>query len=841
MDVLVIPIGNTRECPGMLTEDKVLKAEQQKRSTKVRLNLDLLLTQNIEETESVVSAVSGSEKRTRFSLSQDQESIGTSDNLEAISEAASNHSVESSLDLENENDNMSDMVSANVSSGRGTPNVSGRDTPSSHSPNQSSPSSDGDEDEPMPDPEDAPVNMAVPLPPTSSGSRRLNAIPITQPNRPNNRDDIEDKFGKFDIKPIPAIDETKSLLSDTWSTDVLGSDCEAFEQMENISNLQTSGMNLLVFGGHQTQPLQSLLDGSETASQSDAWSTDVLTSDTERLQEFDPEDSASVTRSEPEEENLNAIYEYNNLIESPKNGTLKQRGIKMSSNFSQEMNETNSNATIVRSKSSVVNSNISSLKLMNLSKSETERNSFGETSLGEGSDHFSDSFAMSLSPTLLTHNMQSLGRLSFDVRKFDEDLTSRSLISDNLLTNLKSNGISNNGSNIVSELLSVDLTPKRVTKQLNPELSNTLIDFEMDVSCDGSQGQPNTSCLTNESNELLNEMQIEEQMSSHIEPKDSQLASNSYTNSGIESNKSIANNGSKQRTIDESTGAIPKTPKPIINTRFHQYGSSDDDMARLPSNRKSFFKLSNFKSTFKEKMRSLKDKKVTPNDDSYDYESSRTQRLTMDFNESRNESSDEILAKYRAKGSQLSASCDEITLKANSTPDLVNEDQKCELMDESEVLEITKRKLRRVLSSIDLITIPAVMNETVSNNSKTKVIQIIHILKLLLAEAISLRNTSHSVLLHETLRSIESLDENSFQKMFWSLNEDYKKRSVYTTYLTRCRQQLLSTLAYFESIVQHIEREKAVCSHNLISISVKQFLERKERSVQLFIKKFQSL
>ena len=61
---------------------------------------------------------------------------------EAISEAASNHSVDSSLDedevdqagdeLDDPNiiDNLSDMVSANVS-GRGTPNVSGRDTPSS--------------------------------------------------------------------------------------------------------------------------------------------------------------------------------------------------------------------------------------------------------------------------------------------------------------------------------------------------------------------------------------------------------------------------------------------------------------------------------------------------------------------------------------------------------------------------------------------------------------------------------------------------------------------------------------------------------------------------------------
>merc|ERR1719414_2204291 len=95
---------------------------------------------HINREESLTSA-SGEvqEKRTRFSLSHDEGSIGnTSDNLEAISEAASNHSVASSLEDEVDPvdpldpiiDNLSDMVSANVS-GRGTPNVSGRDTPSS--------------------------------------------------------------------------------------------------------------------------------------------------------------------------------------------------------------------------------------------------------------------------------------------------------------------------------------------------------------------------------------------------------------------------------------------------------------------------------------------------------------------------------------------------------------------------------------------------------------------------------------------------------------------------------------------------------------------------------------
>jgi len=50
----------------------------------------------------------------------------TSDYLEAVSEAASNHSVPSSVELDqDQNDNLSDMVSANVS-GRGTPNISGK-------------------------------------------------------------------------------------------------------------------------------------------------------------------------------------------------------------------------------------------------------------------------------------------------------------------------------------------------------------------------------------------------------------------------------------------------------------------------------------------------------------------------------------------------------------------------------------------------------------------------------------------------------------------------------------------------------------------------------------------
>lgn len=111
----------------------------------------------------------------------------------------------------------------------------------------------------------------------------------------------------------------------------------------------------------------------------------------------------------------------------------------------------------------------------------------------------------------------------------------------------------------------------------------------------------------------------------------------------------------------------------------------------------------------------------------------------------------------------------------------------------------------------------------------------------MLAEAINLQNSTHIVGLHEALRCVQQLDDNGCQKLFWSLREDHQRRANYVAYLTRSRQRLLSALAHFESIQEHYQREKCVCSQNLVAICVRQFLEEKERTVQLFVRKFQSL
>lgn len=287
-NVLLIPIAISEETKfQLLTEQEVLNMN----NISNEIGEPVLTEQNVgklDKTNNVtfdddLSAVMPTRKHTRFSLSQDDQSIGNSDNLEVVSEAPSNsnHSVTSSLELEendqNLNDNLSDMVSANVS-GRGTPNISGRDTPSSQ----------------VTEGETAQI-------PTPQMAKILNKA----------RSDIEDKFCKFEIKKLVEGDETISIISDTWSTDVLASDSEPVENERNFSTPLIPSAVVLPGDNNfnsLTNPVSQLranyLDASDTRSES-AWSTDVLDqSDSEKMTEVDTDDNQSIaTKSDTTEAN----------------------------------------------------------------------------------------------------------------------------------------------------------------------------------------------------------------------------------------------------------------------------------------------------------------------------------------------------------------------------------------------------------------------------------------------------------------------------------------------------------------------------------------------------------
>ncbi|XP_018323266.1 receptor-mediated endocytosis protein 6 homolog isoform X2 [Agrilus planipennis] len=290
--VLVIPIHQDKiQHIGLLPEHKVVGIESTDEDNDRSPN-ELEPPENqTGSTIGIASSAIGSEKRIRFSRSHDESSVGnTSDNLEAVSEAASNHSVDSSVELENEdqNDNLSDMISANVS-GRGTPNISGRDTPSSQV-------NDDEEGDVVEEPREAieqEATIEVPEPPLPPARRQVQIIDKHTQN------EIDDKFCKFEIKRILEGEETRSIISDTWSTDVLASDCETIDgndvrgDQQNINLIMETGT---LIGSAPPSGGTPLLDMSETKSES-GWSTDVLASDSERLTEVDADD-ISVARLE---------------------------------------------------------------------------------------------------------------------------------------------------------------------------------------------------------------------------------------------------------------------------------------------------------------------------------------------------------------------------------------------------------------------------------------------------------------------------------------------------------------------------------------------------------------
>jgi len=104
-----------------------------------------------------------------------------------------------------------------------------------------------------------------------------------------------------------------------------------------------------------------------------------------------------------------------------------------------------------------------------------------------------------------------------------------------------------------------------------------------------------------------------------------------------------------------------------------------------------------------------------------------------------------------------------------------------------------------------------------------------------------MQNSAQIVALQEAIRCVQSFDEKTCQKLFWSIREDYQRRSPYIAYLIRYRQILLSTIARFESILDQLVQDKMICNINLVSVLVKNFLESKERNVQYFINRFQML
>ncbi|GLH08502.1 Uncharacterized protein GBIM_13724 [Gryllus bimaculatus] len=829
-DVLLIPFGSSAsENVGFLSEQKVLcgdegRCQTQEVSLPNGVDVSIVGTNSVERTES-------QEKRTRFSLLHDEGSIG-----------------------------------------RGTPNISGRDTPSSQ----------------ITEGEEGPGGIMR----GGAGEVRQQLDFHSTAQNKQSRSDIDDKFGKFEIKKLLEGDETVSMVSDTWSTDVLASDSETIEQSERSFPSGSISENTI----QQLSEATQLLDVSETASE--AWSTDVLASDSERMTEVDTDDTGSVARSDdtarseievegrgepeggeetpPSQASLNLNSSFRPIREDPvgRAGLVPPSPTRVDIAVQPAWNSAHrGKAEYKRRIAEYVDTEDSPRLIHVIDKMDKP----SEQKTPSASVRQSATNVVNVpNPLVLVPNgpvqlipngslpLQSNGPVPSVPNRSTQPAPTAP--SNNVPLNSNGLNTSTPGSSaaipasppVMASVSAQNTCVQPLQAKLPSDLvasSNDSVDvgvkqealIEDDVlSRDSTVGESiiNTVRLSSAS---LASSSSSSGSSSDPRPKTATptpelpLLSSYPVMNGHAVMPEGETRASKAVSVTSSTGAIPKS---ISFDKTAERG--DKDMLDEDSKHKRGF-FRNFKFPFKPRR-----VKSGRSDDSRCYEPMagegdlphRLRRMSEEAHSTRHDTTEDILAKYRRKPSTSSeTTASENLTEANpikakqQSEDRLNIDPRN--IEASDAFADAKRKLRMVLSTADLQHAPWSSESGARFSPKEN--ELVSFLQLQLAEAINLQDHSLISHLHETLRCIRLFDDAGCCKLFQSLHDDYQKRSPYIAYLVRSRKGLLSTLAHFERLTERVKKDHNVCSRFLIAVCVTLFLEKREGLMLQFQEEFQQL
>uniref|UniRef100_A0A3Q3L666 GTPase-activating protein and VPS9 domain-containing protein 1 n=1 Tax=Mastacembelus armatus TaxID=205130 RepID=A0A3Q3L666_9TELE len=154
-----------------------------------------------------------------------------------------------------------------------------------------------------------------------------------------------------------------------------------------------------------------------------------------------------------------------------------------------------------------------------------------------------------------------------------------------------------------------------------------------------------------------------------------------------------------------------------------------------------------------------------------------------------------------------------------------------------------KKKLRLALCSADSVALPIMAPATTRNGLPDHMDpednEIVCFLKVQLAEAINLQDKNQMAQIQETTRCVSRFDARTCRKLLAAIAEDYRKRAPYIAYLTRCRQGLQTSQAHLERLLQRVLRDKEVANRYFTTVCVRLLLESKEFEMLDFIKAFQ--
>ncbi|XP_061527371.1 GTPase-activating protein and VPS9 domain-containing protein 1 isoform X3 [Phycodurus eques] len=154
-----------------------------------------------------------------------------------------------------------------------------------------------------------------------------------------------------------------------------------------------------------------------------------------------------------------------------------------------------------------------------------------------------------------------------------------------------------------------------------------------------------------------------------------------------------------------------------------------------------------------------------------------------------------------------------------------------------------KKKLRLALCSADSVALPILTSATTRNGLPDHMDpednEIVCFLKVQLAEAINLQDKNQMAQIQETTRCVSRFDPRTCRKLLAAIAEDYRKRAPYIAYLTRCRQGLQTSQAHLERLLQRVLRDKEVANRYFTTVCVRLLLEHMESRMLDFIKAFQ--
>ncbi|CAJ0960717.1 unnamed protein product, partial [Mesorhabditis belari] len=192
------------------------------------------------------------------------------------------------------------------------------------------------------------------------------------------------------------------------------------------------------------------------------------------------------------------------------------------------------------------------------------------------------------------------------------------------------------------------------------------------------------------------------------------------------------------------------------------------------------------------------------------------------------QSVDDILNEYRIRESPMT-----LIDASNDLPEINVPPQNVLYYDSENLLQCqafidAKRKLRHVLGNIG--TLPSFILcskvETVNIvEFSSERLQLLRLLRVLLAEAINTREQVLSAHIREVIRVLNFFDDKGICKLLTILRDEHHERTAYVVYLRESRLTLLRLLTQIQRLDQRVKKEQTLTRECVVEFLIKFFLD----------------